>query len=221
MPEIVLTGPAGRLEARYQPSPAENAPVALILHPHPQHGGTMHNKVVYTLFHAFVRQGFAALRFNFRGVGKSQGGWGGGEGELADSAAAIDWLQANNPEAAQCWIAGFSFGAWIGLQLLARRPETSGFIAVAPPVNLVDFAFLTRAPAPGLIIQGDRDQIVPPNSVKELAGRLQKQHPGKIGYKQIPGADHFFGGKLDELGAIAEEYIAQRLGKKPVRRVAR
>ncbi|MGH6968028.1 MAG: alpha/beta hydrolase, partial [Stellaceae bacterium] len=99
MPELVLTGPAGRLEARYHPSRIENAPLALILHPHPQHGGTMHNKVVYTLFHALARQGFTTLRFNFRGVGKSQGGYGNGEGELADAAAALDWLQNNNPDA--------------------------------------------------------------------------------------------------------------------------
>ena len=128
MPEISLNGPAGRLEARYQPAKDKRAHAALLLHPHPQHGGTMNNKVVYTLFRAFSRSGFAALRFNFRGVGKSQGAWGGGAGELADAAAALDWLQAANPEAESCWIGGFSFGAWIAMQLLARRPEIKGFI---------------------------------------------------------------------------------------------
>src|ERR1700757_3990824 len=116
MPEIILSGPAGRLEARYQPGTVENAPIALILHPHPQHGGTMHNKVVYTLFHAFVRQGFSALRFNFRGVGRSQGSFARGEGELSDAASALDWLPTYNPHAGTCWVAGFSFGAWTGMQ---------------------------------------------------------------------------------------------------------
>src|SRR5579862_2269420 len=175
MPEVSLNGPAGRLEARYQPAPDKRAPAALLLHPHPQHGGTMNNKVVYALFHAFTRNGFAALRFNFRGVGKSQGVWGGGEGELADAAAALDWLQAANPEAEACWIGGFSFGAWIALQLLARRPEIAGFVVAAPPVNLANFGQLGRLPASGLIIQGDQDQIVPPEGVKALAERLQKQ----------------------------------------------
>src|SRR6202167_6837288 len=97
MPEISLNGPAGRLEARYQPAKDKRAHAALLLHPHPQHGGTMNNKVVYTLFRAFSRSGFAALRFNFRGVGKSQGAWGGGAGEVADAAAGRDWVQGAHP----------------------------------------------------------------------------------------------------------------------------
>src|SRR6185312_3841141 len=99
MPEVVFNGPAGRLEGRYTASREENAPIALLLHPHPQHGGTMNNKVVYTLFQAFLRRGFSVLRFNFRGVGRSQGQFGRGEGELADAASALDWLQAANPNA--------------------------------------------------------------------------------------------------------------------------
>ncbi|HVA35001.1 MAG TPA: alpha/beta fold hydrolase, partial [Stellaceae bacterium] len=161
--------------------------------------------------HAFVRQGFTTLRFNFRGVGKSQGGYGNGEGELADAAAALDWLQINNPDAEQCWIAGFSFGAWIALQLLARRPESDAFVAVAPPVNLADFNFLTRPPAAGLIIQGDKDQIVAPDGVKELAQRLQKQRSLKVDYRVIGGADHFFVDRLDALSETVEGYIAARL----------
>jgi uncharacterized protein len=217
MPELSLTGPAGRLEARYQPAKDKRAPVALLLHPHPQHGGTMNNKVVYTLFHAFVRNGFSALRFNFRGAGLSQGAWGGGEGELADAAAALDWLQAANPEAEGCWIGGFSFGAWIALQLLARRPEINGFIAVAPPVNLADFGALPRLPASGLIVQGDQDQIVPPEGVKALAGRLQSQRDIAVTYQVIAGADHFFAGRLDALGAAAGRYIASNRHRQPAK----
>src|SRR5688572_26958771 len=120
MPEIIINGPAGRIEGRYLPPKKANAPIALMLHPHPQHGGTMNNKIVYTLYNLFAQRGFATLRFNFRGVGRSQGVFDRGEGELSDAAAALDWLQTYNPDAGACWISGFSFGAWIGMQLLMR-----------------------------------------------------------------------------------------------------
>jgi alpha/beta superfamily hydrolase len=175
--------------------------------------------VVYTLFHAFSRNGFSALRFNFRGVGKSQGVWGGGEGELADAAATLDWLQAANPEAESCWIGGFSFGAWIAMQLLARRPEMNGFIAVAPPVNLADFGALPRLPASGLIVQGDQDQIVPPEGVKALAERLQGQRDIAVTYRVIAGADHFFAGRLEQLGAVAERYISGNRHRRPAKAI--
>jgi alpha/beta superfamily hydrolase len=208
MPEVIINGPAGRLEGRYHHSKQENAPIALLLHPHPQHGGTMNNKVVYTLFHAFVRRGFSVLRFNFRGVGRSQGHFDRGEGELSDAAAALDWLQGYNANASACWIGGFSFGAWISMQLLMRRPEIDAFIAVAPPANLFDFTFLAPCPSSGLIIQGDQDQIVPMEPVQKLITKLMHQRDIRIEYRIIPGADHFFQYELEPLGAAIEEYIA-------------
>src|SRR3712207_4755883 len=114
MPEVIISGPEGRLEGRYPPSKSRSAPIALLLHPHPQHGGTMNHKIVHCLCQFFVRRGFAALRFNFRGVGRSQGDFDRGEGELADAASALDWLQTVNPNARGCWVAGYEFGAWIG-----------------------------------------------------------------------------------------------------------
>ena len=129
MPEVIINGPEGRLECKYQPGREVNAPIALLLHPHPQHGGTMNNKVVYTLYQIFLQRGFSCMRFNFRGVGRSQGSFARGEGELSDAAAARDWLQSYNENASQCWIAGFSFGAWIGMQLLMRRPEITSFVS--------------------------------------------------------------------------------------------
>ncbi|MEQ8699419.1 MAG: CocE/NonD family hydrolase, partial [Bauldia litoralis] len=114
MPETIFPGPDGRLEGRYQHGKGPNPPIALFLHPHPQHGGTMNNKIVYRMFHIFARRGFSCLRFNFRGVGRSQGVYDRGEGELSDAAAALDWLQSHNENATQCWIGGYSFGAWIG-----------------------------------------------------------------------------------------------------------
>jgi alpha/beta superfamily hydrolase len=208
MPEVIINGPEGRLEGRYHHSKETNAPIALLLHPHPHHGGTMNNKVVYTLYHAFVRRGFSALRFNFRGVGRSQGSFDRGEGELSDAASALDWLQTYNPNASACWIGGFSFGAWIGMQLLMRRPEIDGFISVAPPANLFDFSFLAPCPASGLIIMGERDQLVPVEAVQKLVNKLMHQRDIQIDHRVVAGADHFFGGQLETLAAVAEEYVA-------------
>ena len=176
MPEVIFTGPAGRIEGRYHPAPQKNAPIAIILHPHPQFGGTMNHQIIYQLYYAFVHRGFAAIRFNFRGVGRSQGNFDHGTGELSDAASALDWAQSINPEARSCWIAGFSFGAWIGMQLLMRRPEIEGFISIAPPANLYDFSFLAPCPSSGLIVHGDKDAVVPHKDVTGLACR-QAQDP--------------------------------------------
>jgi len=208
MPEVIMNGPEGRLEGRYHPSTEPTAPIALLLHPHPQHGGTMNNKVVYTLYQTFVRRGFSTLRFNFRGVGRSQGRFDRGEGELADSAAALDWLQGYNPNAASCWVAGYSFGAWISMQLLMRRPEIDAFISVAPPANTYDFTFLAPCPSSGLILQGDQDTLVPPESVQKLVHKLSHQRDIKIDFRKIPGADHSFIDSTETVASHVDGYIA-------------
>jgi len=208
MPEVNIVGPEGRLEGRYHHQPnADRSPIALILHPHPQFGGTMNNKVVYNLFHAFARKGFSALRFNFRGVGKSQGVFDNGQGELSDAASALDWLQTSNPNASACWVAGFSFGAWISMQLLMRRPEIDSFISVAPPANVLDFSFLAPCPASGLIVHGANDDIVPTEEVEKLAAKLQSQRGIEITYETIAGANHFFEEKLPDLDTQVERYL--------------
>ncbi len=208
MPEVNIVGPEGRLEGRYHHQPnVLRSPIALILHPHPQFGGTMNNKVVYNLFHAFVRKGFSALRFNFRGVGKSQGTFDHGQGELSDAASALDWLQASNPNAPACWVGGFSFGAWISMQLLMRRPEINSFISVAPPANMLDFSFLAPCPASGLIVHGSDDDIVPTEDVEKLAAKLQSQRGIEITYRTIAGANHFFEEKLPDLNTQVERYL--------------
>ena len=129
-------------------------------HPSPQVCGTINSPVANKLYHQFASRGFSVLRFNFRGVGRSQGEFDDGIGELSDAAAALDWLQALSVDARQCWVAGYSFGAWIGMQLLMRRPEISGFVSVAPPANFYDFTFLAPCPASGIIAHGDADRIV-------------------------------------------------------------
>ncbi|VTO15176.1 alpha/beta hydrolase [Brevundimonas vancanneytii] len=161
MPEVILPGASGRIEGRYSPGKRPDAPIALILHPHPKAGGHMNNPVALTMHQLFVQRGFATLRYNSRGVGKSQGEFDSGIGELADAATALDWLQANNPAATQTWVAGYQFGAYIGMQLLMRRPETDGFISVSPPSNIYDFSFLAPCPASGLFLHGTADTVVP------------------------------------------------------------
>ncbi len=211
MPEVLFNGPAGRLEGRYSPGKSPTAPIALILHPSPQHGGTMNNKVVFSVYQSFMERDFATLRFNFRGVGRSQGSYDKGEGELADATSALDWLQSINAHARSVWVAGFSFGAWIGMQLLMRRPEIDSFISIAPPANMLDFSFLAPCPTSGLILQGEDDEIVPEPSVQKLVTKLGFQRGIRIDYRVLKGADHFFTDATDQLTADVGSYLDQAL----------
>jgi len=214
MTEVLFTGHAGRLEGRYHQSSNPNAPIALILHPHPQYGGTMNNKVVYTLFSCFQNMGFSVLRFSFRSVGRSQGEFEDGPGELSDATVALDWLQSQNLEARQCWIAGYSFGAWIGMQLLMRRPDLTIFIAISPPANEKDFTFLAPCPTSGLIIQGGKDDIVNPPSVATLARRLNTQRSVSVDFALVEEGDHMYNNHLVDLYKIVGNYVLSAAKKK-------
>ena len=211
MPELIINGPAGRIEARYLRQKAPNAPMALILHSHPQYGGTMNNPLVYELYHRFHKLGCTVVRFNFRGVGRSQGSFDNGAGELSDAAAVLDWMSTLYPNPSYCWVAGISFGAWIGMQLLMRRPEITGFISIAPQANLYDFAFLAPCPASGLFIHGTRDQVVPEADVQKLVDRLSAQRGIKITYTKVEGANHFFDNHMPEVVDLVEEYAKKRM----------
>jgi len=211
MPEVIFAGPEGRLEGRYHPQPQKDAPIALILHPHPKFGGTMNNPVTYALHYAFRDLGFTVMRFNFRGVGRSQGEFDQGIGELSDAASALDYLQAQNQNASACWVAGFSWGAWIGMQLLMRRPEISGFISVSPPANMHDFSFLAPCPSSGLIINGAADRIVPIEEVEKLAAKLKAQRGITITHTVVPDANHFFERGVGALVGHVKEYVQRRM----------
>ena len=215
MPEIIFNGPEGRLEGRYSHSKTPNAPLALILHPNPEHGGTMNNKISYMMFQAMVARGFSTLRFNFRGVGRSQGIFDRGEGELSDAASALDWMQELNPNAPYVWVGGFSFGAWIGMQLLMRRPEIEGFVSVAPPANIYDFSFLAPCPSSGLIIQGEKDDLVPLEPVEKLVEKLHAQKGIEIDHRVVKGANHFFHDKVEELISHMHDHMnnAEQAGR--------
>lgn len=211
MPEVIFTGPAGRIEGRYTAGPLPSSPVALILHPHPKHGGTMNNKVVYSLFQTFAKKGFSTLRFNFRGVGRSEGSYDNGEGELADAAAAMDWLQSTHPQVNSFWVAGFSFGAWIAMQLLMRRPELEGFIAISPPTNMYDFNFLAPCPVSGQIIHGEQDAVVPYQYSDALVQKLRNQKGIAIDYHVLKSADHFYSDSMDEMLGLVNNYVELRI----------
>jgi uncharacterized protein len=222
MPEVIFSGPAGRVEARYGESKTENAPIALILHGHPRAGGSMQDRVSVQLFQIFQRFGFATLRFNFRGIGRSQGVFDNGMGELSDAASALDYLQSLNPNAEQCWVAGYSFGAWIGLQLLMRRPEIDGFVSISPPANHYDLSFLAPCPASGLIVYGTRDSVAPATDVERVVSKIRTQKNIKVDHKAIENADHFYrdtvnrgGDKLPELESIVTAYLDKRLNAPP------
>ena len=200
MEEVVFNGVVGRLEGRFHRSENPKAPMVLVLHPDPANGGSMNNRVTYALFRSFVDMGFSVLRFNFRGVGNSQGEIDGtGAGELADAIVALDWLQNIDTDANQCWIAGYSFGSWIAAQVLMRRPEVKGFLFVTPPTNMYDFNFLSPCPSSGLIIQGAKDEVVDENSVAMLAEQLASNSDVDVQYRLISKANHLYSNELKAL----------------------
>ena len=195
------------MQHEYFKSQKNTSPICLILHPHPQYGGTMNNKVVIETFQTFMNNNFSVCRFNFRGVGKSDGEFDNGQGELADAAAALDWLEKENFDNSQCWISGFSFGSLIAMQLLMRRPEINRFVAISPQPNVYDFSFLTPCPTSGTIISGKKDELVPFESINELNKRLSSQKGIKVDFDIIADANHFFSNADEKLIKSLNKYI--------------
>ena len=215
MPEVIFNGPDGRLEGRYHQSKQVDAPIAIVLHPHPLHGGNMNNRIVYIMYNAFVERGFSVLRFNFRGVGRSQGIFDNGVGELSDAAYAFDWVQQFNTNSPYCWIGGYSFGALIAMQLMMRRPEIEGFVSVSPPAGTEDFSFLAPCPSSGLIVHGDTDEHVPPEPVQKLAQKLDGQKNISVDFSLIKGADHFYQDRFESLTTEVGAYLDKFLSPEP------
>jgi alpha/beta superfamily hydrolase len=221
MPEVIFPGAAGRIEGRYHEPPREGAPIALILHGHPRAKGSLQDRVTVQLYKLFTSFEFAVLRFNFRGIGRSQGEFDNGMGELSDAASALDYLQSLNPNAEQCWVGGYSFGAWIGLQLLMRRPEIDGFLAVSPPANHYDLSFLAPCPASGLIIYGTRDSVTTAPDMERVVARIRTQKNIKVDQQPVEGANHFYYGReptedyLPQVEQHARAYLDRRLAAPP------
>ena len=209
--EIFIPGPAGRLEAKYYKNPKFGSPVAIVLHPHPQYGGTMNNRIVYETYNCFYKNKFSVIRINFRGVEKSEGTFDNGQGELSDAAAALDWIERENPEYNQCWVSGFSFGALICMQLIMRRPEVNKFIAISPQPNLYDFTFLSPCPISGLVVYGKNDELVQLDSILNLKKRLSMQKNINVKFDPIANANHFYKGKEKDLSVLLENYIRDKI----------
>ncbi|MGI8748139.1 MAG: alpha/beta hydrolase [Deinococcus sp.] len=214
MPEVIMAGAAGRIEGRYAHGKGENPPIALLMHPHPKAGGHMNNPIVAQLYLQFMKRGFSTLRFNMRSAGKSQGEFETSEGALADAASALDWLQGENPGASQTWVAGYSFGAYISMQLLMRRPETDGFISVSPPTSVYDFSFLAPCPASGLFLHGTADTVATPQEVERVVAKLRSQKGITIAYDLIEGANHNWTDHQGDVEARVGRYLDQRMGPK-------
>lgn len=197
-----IAGPAGRLEALLD-LPA-SAPRALVVfaHPHPLYGGTMHTKPVYYATKALTKIGVAVLRFNFRGVGMSEGTFDDGAGERADYRAALDFGAARYPEL-PLWAAGYSFGSWIALTVGAADPRVSLLLGIAPVVDRYDYAAVKSSNKPKFIIQGEEDGLV---SVKEVR-RFYSECDEPKELVVIEAADHMFDGKTSEVGDAVEDLL--------------
>ena len=196
---LVLQGPAGSLEAyAAAPEPAcARRGAAIICHPHPQHGGTMHNKVVTIIERALRESGLATVTFNFRGVGASAGEFDDGEGETGDLLAVANWVQSVRAGDA-LWLAGFSFGSYVA-QRAAQSLPLRQLISVAPPVGRWDFGALAAPACPWLVIQGETDDVVDPAAVYEFVAA--QEHPPTL--VRMPDTGHFFHRRLMDLrGAI-------------------
>jgi alpha/beta superfamily hydrolase len=215
MPTITdLVGPAGRLEALLDtPEPSPVRAAVVFAHPHPQHGGTMHTKVVFQGAKALSRIGCAVLRFNFRGVGASQGEFDRGEGEQADFRAALDYMAARYP-GVSLWAAGFSFGSWVALEVGALDDRVSVLIGIAPPVvtsvSGQDYTFeaTLESTKPKFFVQGEADEVCPLEGMWQFYGRLHE--PKELAV--IDGASHLFDGKTQEVGEALEDLLGDFQG---------
>ncbi len=195
-----IEGPAGRIEALV--SEPESAPaVAVLCHPHPQHGGTMNNKVVHTLARTLAGTGFATIRFNFRGVGESEGSYADGRGEVDDARAIIDHARQHWP-GLPVWLGGFSFGAMVAI-VAAAQQDIAGLVSVAPPVDRMDIAEIVQPRCRWLILIGDEDELVDVDTVVEWVNRLD---PGPQ-LRVLEGVDHFFHGRLIQLGECVQAWM--------------
>lgn len=203
---LFLTGPAGRLEAiLWSPSAGTPPLAAVVCHPHPLFGGTMHNKVVYQAAKSLDALGLSVLRFNFRGTGMSEGKHDRGQGELGDVRAALDFLASEFPNI-PLLVAGFSFGCWVGLQAGCEDTRVTSLIGLGAPVNNADFSYLMQCEKPKLFVHGANDIYGAADKIKELVSSL----PGENKLVVVEDADHFFVGKLDQVNQAITSWLTER-----------
>lgn len=193
---IILPGPAGNLEVVTSMPNEARAITAIICHPHPLYEGTLHNKVVTTLARTFKELGIRTVRFNFRGVGKSEGSYGEGVGETEDTLAIVQWAHTVQPHDT-IWLAGFSFGSYIAART-ATLITPARLICIAPAVEHFDFTALPPIPCPWIVVQGEQDEVVPP----EMVFTQLPQLPNPPEIIRMQGVGHYFHGRLTELRQI-------------------
>jgi hypothetical protein len=200
-----LRGPDGRLEALLNMGRPDAPYAAMVCHPHPLFGGTMHNKVVYHAMKAFQAYGLPVLRFNFRGAGLSEGTHDNGRGEVGDVRAALDWLEKEYP--LPVLFAGFSFGSNVGMRACCGDERVKGMAALGLPVQAggrdYHYSFLSSCAGPKLFISGDADEFGPQAAVEAVVAGAAP--PAKL--VMIPGADHFFAGKLEQMQAALTAWL--------------
>jgi alpha/beta superfamily hydrolase len=199
-----LSGPVGLLEALLEIPAGAPSGVALVCHPHPLYGGTMTNKVVHMLARTFNELGVPAVRFNYRGVGASEGKYDEGDGETDDTVAVIDWALSRWPDA-ELWLGGFSFGGAVAIRAAARR-DTRRLVTVAPAIRRVAVDAVALPECPWLLVQGDKDELVDAADIQRWVQALAA--PPELAL--LPGVDHFFHGRLNELREVVLQW-ARRL----------
>ncbi|MDT8439702.1 MAG: alpha/beta fold hydrolase [Wenzhouxiangellaceae bacterium] len=204
---LSLSGPAGRLECRVDlPETAqERAATAVICHPHPQHGGTMRNKVVTIIERALRESGLRTIRFNFRGAGDSEGSYADGEGELEDLLAVVEWVRRVRPDD-ELWLAGFSFGAWISLRAAQQLPVRM-LLSIAPPVERYGFTELVAPNCPWLVVQGNEDDVVSPRAVQDWVEGLNPRPD----FVMMENCGHFFHRRLMDLRGLIRNAVQPHL----------
>lgn len=203
---VTIPGRDVTLEGRF--SPGTGGSGVVITHPHPLFGGSMNNNVVWTAERAFHTRGFATLCFNFRSVGRSTGTYGGGEAEVDDVAAALDFLRARTP--GPHYLVGYSFGAFVAGRALLQGLMVQGAVFIAPPIAFMDLSWLPRVPGLRLVVAGDRDDLCPLTDLRRLfaaegrpTGESPRATPEII---IIAGTDHFFGGREDKLFKVLRDF---------------
>jgi alpha/beta superfamily hydrolase len=204
---LFLEGPAGRLEGILWKPVAQSRPAlaALVCHPHPLFGGTMHNKVVYQAAKSLDGLGLPVLRFNFRGAGLSEGAHDRGHGEQGDVKAALDYLAGEFP-GVPLLVSGFSFGSWVGLRVGCADARVQELIGIGTPVNSSDFSYLQNCDKPKLFVHGANDEHGDFGKVEALVGSLQGENRLVV----VAGAEHFFVGKLDQVDAAIRGWVKER-----------
>ncbi len=203
---LFIPAPHGRLEAIYRPKSEQAERVALVLHPHPLHSGTMHNKVVFRAAKALNEAGFETLRFNFRGVGASTGTFDEGRGECDDARAALDYLLRSQPNAREVIVAGFSFGSIVGLKAGCADERVHKLIAIGAPARMDNLDFLRECAKPKLFVHGAEDDIAPLAPLEQLLAELPAT--GNVQLERIAGAGHFFDDHAGELAQAIKRFVA-------------